>query len=385
MMSPVSHLFLNTGSHTVPFSLSDFCQAAQHQRTPFNLEKFIDYRTPQLEGSDTRPEALMHIDKCIRRNVSKLNLSNYNIKAITELETTLREKNNLPDSCSVMLGSGINTFLEELSLAFAKGRSVLLPEFDYFLFGITLEKLGIQSNKFKLTNGGHWDTADALAKLQEHDPAITLLSTPNNPTSRTAPVEFIETLATHTNGLVVIDEVYHLFADDPHALCRLLETHENLVLMRSMSKAGYAATGFGYITSNTKIISCLRQLKGGTTISPLNVAAGKALIENHDLLAAHVKSCCKWRDHVKNSIEQHTALSCLPSETDFLLVETPAGQADAFTTHLIEAGIPCISYAPMPQLTDCIRVMPSSISDAITLCHFLQKLNDLAEGVLQKT
>ncbi|MGH0001804.1 aminotransferase class I/II-fold pyridoxal phosphate-dependent enzyme [Pseudovibrio ascidiaceicola] len=369
----------------MPFSLPDFCQTAQHQRTPFNLEKFIDYRGPQLEVLKTRPKALQHIDKCIQHNVSKLNLSNYNIKAITELETTLREMNNLPESCSIMLGSGINTFLEELSLAFAKGRSVLLPEFDYFLFDITLEKLSIQTNKFKLTNGGHWDTADALEMLQEHNSALILLSSPNNPTSRTAPLELVETLATHANGLVIIDEVYHLFANDPHALCHLLETHENLVLLRSMSKAGYAATGFGYVMGNTEIIKCLKQLKGGTTISPLNVAAGKAMIENHDLLASHVRSCSQWRDHVKNTIEQNTALSCLPSETDFLLIETPAGQSDAFTVHLIEAGIPCISYAPMPQLTNYIRVMPASIPDADTLSHLLQKLNKLAEANLQKT
>lgn len=363
----------------MPFSLLDFCQTARYQRTLFDLEQFLIYRNPQLEAPKIRSKALQHIDKCIQQEICKLNLSNYNIEAITEVEEAIKEVNELPESCSIMLCNGINTFFRELLLAFAKHKSVLMPDFDYFIFDITLEKLGIQSNKFRLTEGGHWDTHDALEKLKEHDPAITLLSSPNNPTSRAAPLDLIETLATHSNGLVVIDEVYHLFADDPQVLCRLLETHENLVLLRGMSKVAYAATELGYAMSNTEIIKCVRQLKGGTTISPLSVAAGKALIENYDLLKEHIETCCRWRDHLKNSIEQETALHCLPSKTDFLVIETPIGQADVFTASLKEAGIPCISYAPMPPLTNYIRILPSNIPDANALHHLLQHLKKLTQ------
>lgn len=359
----------------MPFSLTEYCQAARDQRTLFNLEQFLHHRSPQLHSTQARSDALRYIDSCIQQELSALNLSNYPAAAITELEDAIRRMNTLPENCDVMLGNGIIALLEELLHAFAKDTSILLPQLDFFLYDITLEKLAIRPVKFASTQDGHWNLDDAVKKQQEHDPAIILLSTPNNPTSRAAPLEFIKTLASTTNGLLIIDEVYHLFANDPHAIKSLLQAHDNLVILRSMSKAGYAATGFGYVIGNKEIITCLRQLKGGRAIPALNVAAGKALIENHALLEKYIQSCCQWRDHVKSSIAQHTALTCLPSETDFLLIKTPEGQADALTKRIQEAGIPCISYAPLSPLNNYIRVIPSNIPDAEKLKLLLELLN----------
>ncbi|AEV39340.1 Histidinol-phosphate aminotransferase [Pseudovibrio sp. FO-BEG1] len=361
----------------MPFSLSNFCQAAQHQRTLFHLDKFIAHRSPQLESVEARPEELQQIDACIEQEIKALNLANYNIKAATELEAAISRLNHLPENCGVLLGSSVISFVEELLLAFAKDTSVLTPQFDYFLYDITFEKLRIKSHKFGITQGGHWDLEDALRMQREHEPAITLLSTPNNPISRATPLEFIDALASNTNGLLVIDEVYHLHANDPHGICRLLNTHENLVILRSMAKNAFAATSFGYAMGNSEVIDCLKILKGGTTISPLSIAAGKALIENHEILAKHISSRCQWRNHMRSSIEQHTSFTCLPSETDFLIIETPEGQADAYTAHLQNAGIPCISYAPIPQLSNCIRLMPSNIPDTEALNDLIYLLTTL--------
>jgi histidinol-phosphate aminotransferase len=92
--------------------------------------------------------------------------------------------------------------------------------------------------------------------VREHDPAVVLLASPNNPTGTALPLETVELLLAETSGLVVVDEAYGEFrrAGTPSALS-LLAAHERLVVTRTMSKAfSFAGARVGYLAAAPAVV-----------------------------------------------------------------------------------------------------------------------------------
>src|SRR6185436_20510482 len=84
---------------------------------------------------------------------------------------------------------------------------------------------------------------DAMAKF---NPAVTIICSPNNPTACVISDDELRSLLLSGKGLVVVDEAYHEFAG--HSVVPLLSEHDNLVVLRTLSKAmAMAGLRVGYL------------------------------------------------------------------------------------------------------------------------------------------
>ena len=61
------------------------------------------------------------------------------------------------------------------------------------------------------------DVDEAVAAIQESQPAVVLIASPNNPTGTSVSPELIMAIGDVAPGVVVVDEAYHEFARDRHA------------------------------------------------------------------------------------------------------------------------------------------------------------------------
>ena len=101
-----------------------------------------------------------------------------------------------------------------------------------------------------------FDLDEARRLVQEHQPSVILLPSPNNPTGTALPHDVIGELCALMDqpgaaGVVVIDEAYAEFrrAGTPSAL-ELLPQHRNLIVTRTMSKAfALAGARLGYLAA----------------------------------------------------------------------------------------------------------------------------------------
>ena len=77
-------------------------------------------------------------------------------------------------------------------------------------------------------------------------PALIFLAVPNNPTGNVFSLQAIEQIVEASTGLVVIDEAYIAFTDSDlyWSLCAY---HENVVVMRTLSKVGLAGLRLGFL------------------------------------------------------------------------------------------------------------------------------------------
>ena len=97
-----------------------------------------------------------------------------------------------------------------------------------------------------------WDVAAAAALVRRDRPGLVFLCNPNNPTGVYLGAEEVIALARTVGdaGLLVVDEAYRGFVDDPWDPVTLFEA-PNVVVLRSMTK-DYASPGSGPATSSAR-------------------------------------------------------------------------------------------------------------------------------------
>ncbi len=104
------------------------------------------------------------------------------------------------------------------------------------------------------------DLPVALAAIEEHQPSVVLLASPNNPTGTALPLSDIEALLDAAPGMVIVDEAYAEFrrSGTPSALS-LLPRRPRLAVTRTMSKAFALAGGrLGYLAAAPAVVDALR-------------------------------------------------------------------------------------------------------------------------------
>ena len=120
----------------------------------------------------------------------------------------------------------------------------------------------------------------AVAAIEEHQPSLVFLTSPNNPTGTAAPLALIEAVCAAAPGLVVVDEAYAEFAraGTPSALT-LLPRHPHLAVTRTMSKAfAMAGARIGYLAAAPEVVEKLLIVRLPYHLSAVTQAVARAAL-----------------------------------------------------------------------------------------------------------
>ena len=118
---------------------------------------------------------------------------------------------------------------------------------------VALERVPLDAD-FQLTDA-------AVAELVNSTAKIIFLCTPNNPTGNSLRPAAVEEILRRFEGLVVVDEAYGDFAEQPSWVSRLAE-FPNLVVLQTFSKAwGLAGIRLGVAFASAEIIAYLSRIK----------------------------------------------------------------------------------------------------------------------------
>src|SRR5450432_24054 len=147
----------------------------------------------------------------------------------------------------IIAGNGSNELIQALLLVtVAGGKRVLISEPTFALYRQIATVLGGTVESLSLTTDLQYDVAKLQKAIEDRQPEVTIICAPNNPTGCLIDDQDLVRLLQVSNGIVVVDEAYHEFAD--HSVVPLLRDHENLVVLRTFSKAmALAALRVGYL------------------------------------------------------------------------------------------------------------------------------------------
>src|SRR5258708_1127576 len=147
----------------------------------------------------------------------------------------------------IVAGNGSNELIQALLMVtVGEGKRVLINEPTFALYRQIATVLGGEVISIPLNADLSYDVAALKDAVGDVQPEVTIVCSPNNPTGRVLSDDDLRLLLESTNGLVVVDEAYHEFAE--HSVVRLLRQHENLVILRTFSKAmAMAGRRAGYL------------------------------------------------------------------------------------------------------------------------------------------
>ena len=183
------------------------------------------------------------------QRLGALALNRYPDGRVNDLRHALADYSQMPEGFDIMLGNGSDELISLLALACdVPGASILSPLPGFVMYAMSAQLQGLKFIGVPLTADFELDAAAMLAAIAEHQPAITYLAYPNNPTANLWDDEAIENIihaVGQQGGLVEMDEAYQPFASKSYI--NRIAQHSHVLLMRTLSKFGLAGVRLGYM------------------------------------------------------------------------------------------------------------------------------------------
>ncbi len=224
----------------------------------------------------------------------------------TDLVQALAERLDR-DPAEVVVGCGSVAICEQVVSAVAGcGDEVIFPWPSFEAYPIITGVAGATAVPIPLDAGHRQDLAAAAAAVTEATRCI-FVCTPNNPTGTIATAAEVERLlaAVPRDVLVVIDEAYAEFVDDPAAVdgLELLDHHPNVAVLRTFSKAyGLAGLRVGYAVAHPEMADGLRKTSIPFGVSVIAHDAAIASLAAEDELLARVDRLRHERNRVHSEL-----------------------------------------------------------------------------------
>ena len=165
---------------------------------------------------------------------------------------------------------------------------------------------------------------------------LVFICNPNNPTGTTF-ANLESWLTQNPQTLFVVDEAFIEFTTQLTTTMPLLSRFDNLVVLRSMTKA-YAIPGLrlGYVAGSSALVDRLKAIKQPWTVNAMALEAGNFIFDHFDQSQLPLHQLLADKDAFVWALSQFSWLRVYDSHTHFFLAEVQTGTAAALKRFLLE-------------------------------------------------
>lgn len=162
-----------------------------------------------------------------------------------------------------------------------------------------------------------------LARAEEVEAKIIMLSNPNNPSSVAYSLEDLEKLAISFKGLLVVDEAYIEFANVESFISRLPQ-FDNVLVLRTLSKAfGLAGLRVGFAVGSEELIYELDKVIPPFSLSNLTAKMAAVALNYTDKVLETVEVIQNLREEMILFLQGLDNCQVLPSQASFVTFKAP--------------------------------------------------------------
>lgn len=204
----------------------------------------------------------------------------------TGLVSRIAARFNVPES-HVATGTGsVGVCQQAIQSTAGPGDEVVFAWRSFEAYPIIVQISGADSIRVALTPDERHDL-DAMADAVSDRTRAVFVCNPNNPTSTTVGRAELERFLNRvpSDVLVVLDEAYREFCDDPEYPdgVALLGRYPRLIVLRTFSKiAGLAGLRVGYAVANAETIDRLNRVRAPYNVNRLGQVAALAALEDEE-------------------------------------------------------------------------------------------------------
>jgi histidinol-phosphate aminotransferase len=269
-------------------------------------------------------------------------INRYPDTAAVELVARLADKLGVPVD-HVAVGSGSVTLCQQLiQSTCADGDEVVFGWRSFEAYPILTHVVGAVQTKVPLT-GTHELDLDAMLAAITPKTRLVFVCNPNNPTGTAVRSEELDRFIAQVPAdvLVVIDEAYQEFVDDPHvpdgvelAKTQWAQGRDNVAVLRTFSKAyGLAGLRVGYAVAPPSVSDVLRKVYVPFAVNMLAQVAALASLDAEAELMVRCRAIVAERTRVRGELLA-AGFEVPESQANFVWLPL-AEQTAAFNEHCL--------------------------------------------------
>ena len=300
--------------------------------------------------------------------------------AASPLPALLRSTFAIPEAAQIVLGNGSDEIIQFITLLVVQANaSVLALEPSFVMYRRNAELFGVNYISVPLNPDFTLNLEATLKAIEQHKPALIFLSYPNNPTGVPFSREAVEAIILAATGLVVIDEAYGAFSND--SFIAQAGQPENLVVMRTLSKIGFAGLRVGYAAGSPVVMNELAKIVPPYNMNQLSLAATAFALRHAEVFTQNIETLKNERARVANALAELEDVTVFPSEANFVTARLPNAPL-AFNTLQDNKILVKNLHGTHPLLQNCLRLTIGTPEENDQVLRVLE--NVIAEHVRAK-
>ena len=321
-------------------------RAAVNAVTPYEAGKPLEMLLAELgltelvrlSANENPLGASPRVIEAVRREAANIHL--YPDGGSTALRDALARGQGITPE-QIVVGNGADELITLIALAaFEPGDEIVMPQpsFEPYATGATIAGARIVASPLA---GYETDLDDIRRRVTAHTKAIFLCS-PHNPATtiirRGTLLAFLDALG-EDSPLVVLDEAYRDFVDDPEYPdgVSLLARYPRLMILRTFSKiAGLAGLRVGYAIASRETIDRLNRVRAPYNVNRLGQVAALAALDDPEHAERTRKLVLEERAYLAAAFE-HRGIGFARSQANFMLVRV--ARAAEVRDRLLRGGI----------------------------------------------
>jgi histidinol-phosphate aminotransferase len=235
----------------------------------------------------------------------------------------------------VLPGVGSDEVISLLLTALARPRdrggvaTVLTTTPTFVMYRMSARVRGMRVIEVPLA--ADWDLAAAsmVRAIEMSSPNVVFIASPNNPTGTLASRDRLEQVIQAARGaLVVVDEAYIAYSGLDQL--ELWRRHDNVAILRTLSKVGFAALRVGWLLARPELVRELDKVRLPYNLPTLSQRlAVVALTELSSELSQIAEQVITERERLASELEK-LGMSVTPSRANFLWFRTPQSAGAVF-------------------------------------------------------
>jgi histidinol-phosphate aminotransferase len=169
---------------------------------------------------------------------------------------------------------------------------------------------------------------------------------------------------------VVVDEAYFHFSGQTFLP---LGRYENLVVLRTLSKVGFAAMRVGLLIGPTELVHELHKVRLPYNLNTMSQAAAGFYLDHEEAFLKQAETIRGWRDELFTAMKGIPGVRPRPTDANFIFFDCDL-DTDRVYARLMERGILIKNFNAPGTMRNCMRVTVGTREENAMFVEVLQDI-----------
>ncbi|MCH4896589.1 histidinol-phosphate aminotransferase family protein [Marinilabiliaceae bacterium JC040] len=275
-----------------------------------------------------------------------------------------------------ILNQAVHYYLEKNN-----NKKILIPKYSWWYYKSIAEEVDGITYEYEVYEDGNsfkYDYQKISQQIEEVNPAVIMLATPNNPTGNALSIEELEQFISiiPKDIVILIDEAYSSYVNDDDSYIKILiEKYPNIILIRTLSKFyGLPGLRLGFAFISDNLNSFIKYGKKYLGYNRFSEEVGMAALQSKSHYKKVASEMSEGRNLFKNELSDLKGFKVYDSLANFVFIKYPLEIKDTLEKELNNLGIK-IKFMNEEHLNSHLRITLGPIEYMKEIVNTIKKIS----------